>query len=216
MRAARQRSHPSTFRKEFSAVISPEYSRRQHADGTLGDRLMRLLTDHIPSILGTLVIVARDERLCVADFEDCRARMAASIESRYGAVELERTADPFGMSTRLLAYFAGDLRAIDTLVVETGGTPFQQEVWAALRGVPPGNTVTYAELARTVGRPAAIRAVGTINGRNPLAIVVPCHRVVGSDGSLTGYAGGLWRKRWLLTHEGALASSTVTHDSRIA
>ena len=177
---------------------------------------MRLTTDHISSMVGTLVIVVRDGRLCAVDFEDCRERMMASIESRYGAVELERMANPFGMSTRLLAYFSGDLRAIDTLVVETGGTPFQQEVWAALRAIPPGNTITYAELARKVGRPAAIRAVGTINGRNPLAIVVPCHRVVGSDGSLTGYAGGLWRKRWLLSHEGALAPSTVTHDSRIA
>jgi methylated-DNA-[protein]-cysteine S-methyltransferase len=177
---------------------------------------MRLLTDHILSKLGTLVIVVRDGRLCAADFEDCRARILASIESRYGTVEFERTADPFGIRTRLLAYFAGDLRAIDTLVVETGGTPFQQEVWIALRAIPAGSTVTYTDLARKVGRPAAIRAVGTINGRNPLAIVVPCHRVVGSDGSLTGYAGGLWRKRWLLTHEGALASSRVTDNSRIA
>jgi len=177
---------------------------------------MRLATDHISSMLGTLVIVVRDGRLCAADFEDCCGRMMASIESRYGVVEFERMADPFGMSTKLLAYFAGDLRAIDTLVVETGGTPFQQEVWTALRAIPPGSTVTYAELARKVGRPAAVRAVGTINGRNPLAIAVPCHRVIGSDGSLTGYAGGLWRKRWLLAHEGALASSSITRDSRIA
>jgi len=177
---------------------------------------MRLLTDQVPSILGTLVIVARDGRLCAVDFDDCRPRMVASIEWRYGAVEFQRTPDPFGMGTKILAYLTGDLRAIDTLAVETGGTPFQQRVWAALRAIPAGKTVTYADLAREVGRPAAIRAVGTINGRNPLAIVVPCHRVIGSDGSLTGYAGGLWRKRWLLTHEGALARSPATHDIRIA
>jgi len=177
---------------------------------------MRLLSDHIPTLLGTLLTVVRDGRLCAVDFEDCRPRMIASLESRYDAVELQRTPDPFGTSTKILAYLAGNLRAIDTLGVETGGTPFQQEVWAALRAIPPGNTITYAELAREVGRPTAIRAVGTINGRNPLAIVVPCHRVVGSDGSLTGYAGGLWRKRWLLTHEGALARPTISHDIRIA
>jgi len=177
---------------------------------------MRLLTDQVPSILGTLVIVARDGRLCAVDFDDCRPRMVASIEGRYGAVEFQPTPDPFGMGTKILAYLTGDLRAIDTLAVETGGTPFQQRVWAALRAIPAGKTVTYADLAREVGRPAAIRAVGTINGRNPLAIVVPCHRVIGSDGSLTGYAGGLWRKRWLLTHEGALARSPATHDIRIA
>jgi methylated-DNA-[protein]-cysteine S-methyltransferase len=186
-------------------------------DETRGqDGPMRLLSDHILSTLGTLVIVIRDGRLCAVDFEDCRPRLAASIESRYGPVELQRTPDPFGMSTRIFAYLAGDLRAIDRLAVETGGTPFQQEVWAALRAIPPGITVTYAELARKVGRPAAMRAVGTINGRNPIAIVVPCHRVVGADGSLTGYSGGLWRKRWLLTHEGALAPSLVTHDTRMA
>ena len=177
---------------------------------------MRMLSDHIPSKLGTLVIVVRDGHLCAVDFEDFRPRMLASVEARYGSVELHRTSDPFGMSTRILAYLAGELRAIDSFDVEAGGTAFQQEVWAALRAIPPGTTVTYAELARRVGRPAATRAVGTINGRNPIAIVVPCHRVVGADGSLTGYSGGLWRKRWLLTHEGALAPSTVSHDTRIA
>ena len=177
---------------------------------------MRLLSDHVPSALGTLMIVVLDGRLCAVDFADCRPRMVASIESRYGTIDLQPTTDPFGISTRILAYLMGDLRAIDTLAVETGGTPFQREVWSALRAIPPGTTVTYAELARKVGRPAATRAVGTINGRNPIAIVVPCHRVVGADGSLTGYAGGLWRKRWLLTHEGALAPSTVTHGTLIA
>ena len=177
---------------------------------------MRMLSDHIPSKLGTLVIVVRDGHLCAVDFEDCRPRMLASVEARYGSVEFQRTSNPFGMSSRILAYLAGELRAIDSLAVEAGGTSFQQEVWAALRAIPPGTAVTYAELARRVGRPAATRAVGTINGRNPLAIVVPCHRVVGADGSLTGYSGGLWRKRWLLTHEGALAPSTVSLDTRIA
>jgi methylated-DNA-[protein]-cysteine S-methyltransferase len=177
---------------------------------------MRLLSDHIPSVLGTLVIMVRDGHLCAVDFDDCRQRMMAAIETRYGAVEVCEESDPFGASSRIHAYLAGDLRALDALPVETGGTPFQQQVWAALRKIPAGTTITYAELARKVGRPLAARAVGTINGRNPIAIVVPCHRVVGTDGRLTGYAGGLWRKRWLLQHEGALAAPTGAPHMRIA
>src|SRR5262249_4745578 len=111
-------------------------------------------TDQVPSILGTLVIVARDGRLCAVDFDDCRPRMVASIEWRYGTVEFQRTPDPFGMGTKILAYLAGDLRAIDTLAVETGGTPFQQTWGAPLGAIPAGKPVTYADLAeRSDGRP---------------------------------------------------------------
>ncbi len=101
----------------------------------------------------------------------------------------------------LTAYFSGDLHAVDALPVTTGGSPFQQSVWAALRTIPAGRTTTYGELAAAIGRPDAARAVGAANGANPVSIVVPCHRVVGAGGSLTGYAGGLERKRWLLAHE---------------
>ena len=99
---------------------------------------------------------------------------------------------------------SGDLAVIDDIPVETGGTPFQRRVWSALRRIPAGSTVAYGDLARDVGRPAAPRAVGAVNALNPVAIVLPCHRVIGRDASLTGYAGGLWRKRWLLHHEGAM------------
>jgi len=85
--------------------------------------------------------------------------------------------------------------------VETGGTPFQQEVWRSLRAIPCGTTTSYGKLAAQIGRPAAVRAVGLANGANPVAVVIPCHRVIGSNGSLTGYGGGLERKRWLLDHE---------------
>jgi methylated-DNA-[protein]-cysteine S-methyltransferase len=98
-------------------------------------------------------------------------------------------------------YFAGDLAAIDELPVRTAGTPFQRDVWRALRAIPHGTTVSYAKLAEQVGRPNAVRAVGLANGSNPIGVVVPCHRVVGSNGSLTGYGGGIERKRWLLQHE---------------
>ena len=101
---------------------------------------------------------------------------------------------------QLDAYWAGTLTTFD-VPLATGGTPFQQSVWAALRAVPYGTTCSYGQLAVAIGRPTAVRAVGAANGRNPVGIVVPCHRVVGSTGALTGYAGGLERKRFLLEHE---------------
>src|SRR5208283_2077845 len=97
--------------------------------------------------------------------------------------------------------FAGDLRVLDLLPVETGGTAFQRQVWQSLREIPCGTTVSYGQLAERIGRPSAVRAVGLANGANPVAVVVPCHRVIGSNGSLTGYGGGIERKRWLLNHE---------------
>ncbi|MBV9266742.1 MAG: methylated-DNA--[protein]-cysteine S-methyltransferase, partial [Acidobacteriaceae bacterium] len=98
-------------------------------------------------------------------------------------------------------YFSGELEAINALPVRTAGTPFQREVWRTLREIPCGTTISYAQLAVRIGRPSAVRAVGLANGSNPIAIVVPCHRVIGSDGSLSGYGGGIERKRWLLEHE---------------
>ncbi len=111
--------------------------------------------------------------------------------------------DPSGIADRLRRYFDGQLDALDDVPVRFDrGTPFQQEVWEALRGIPVGETISYAELARRVGRPTGFRAVGSANGRNPIAVVVPCHRVIAADGSLGGYSGGLDNKRWLLAHEG--------------
>ncbi|HET8842556.1 MAG TPA: methylated-DNA--[protein]-cysteine S-methyltransferase, partial [Ktedonobacteraceae bacterium] len=104
----------------------------------------------------------------------------------------------------LRAYLAGDPRSLDAIPVDTGGTAFQQQVWSALRSIPLGTTTTYGELAASLGKPKAYRAVGATNALNPIAIVLPCHRVVGADASLTGYAGGLHRKDWLLRHERAM------------
>ena len=116
----------------------------------------------------------------------------------------------------LQRYFAGELAAIDTLPVQTGGTAFQREVWRALREIPCGGTVSYAELAERIGRPTAVRAVGLANGSNPVGIVVPCHRVIGANGSLTGYGGGIERKRWLLEHEGSVSDSErLVFDERL-
>ena len=104
------------------------------------------------------------------------------------------------VAVQLEEYFAGSRREFD-VEVELAGTPFQVEVWQALRGIPYGETISYAELARRIARPAAVRAVGSANGRNPVSIIVPCHRVIGADGSLTGYGWGTDRKSWLLDHE---------------
>jgi methylated-DNA-[protein]-cysteine S-methyltransferase len=111
--------------------------------------------------------------------------------------------DPSGIADALRRYFEGELHALDDVPVRfDAGTPFQQEVWHALRTIPVGETISYAELARRVGRPTGFRAVGSANGRNPIAVVVPCHRVIAADGTLGGYSGGLDNKRWLLAHEG--------------
>ena len=112
----------------------------------------------------------------------------------------------------MVRYLAGECKAIDTLIADTGGTDFQHSVWTELRKIPPGETISYSELAARIGRPGASRAAGTANGANPIWVIVPCHRVVGADGDLTGYAGGLERKAWLLAHEGAVpARRTSLH-----
>ena len=112
-------------------------------------------------------------------------------------------------SAQLRAYFAGELTAFDLLLDNSGGTAFQQEVWRALTTIPFGQTASYGDIARQINAPKAVRAVGAANGKNPIAIVVPCHRVIGASGSLTGYAGGLENKRWLLAHEARLSKGDL-------
>jgi methylated-DNA-[protein]-cysteine S-methyltransferase len=112
-----------------------------------------------------------------------------------------------GLRHTLSRYFSGEVGILDDIAVELNGTPFQKNVWQALRRIPAGRTLSYAELAKRIGEPSAIRAVGTANGANPVAVIVPCHRVIGSNGRLTGYGGGLDRKQWLLEHEGVVNRS---------
>jgi methylated-DNA-[protein]-cysteine S-methyltransferase len=172
----------------------------QRRDG--GCPVIDLLADRVPTPIGTLLLVSDGAALHALDFEDCEPRLMAQLYGRHGAFRLRDAADPGGASGRLRAYFAGDLAALDALPADVGGTPFQREVWGALRAIPVGATLSYAALAAQLGRPAAFRAVGHANALNPVAIVVPCHRLIGSGGDLTGYSGGLHRKRWLLEHEG--------------
>jgi methylated-DNA-[protein]-cysteine S-methyltransferase len=161
----------------------------------------------LSSPIGRIVVAVHDDRLCALDFADRWPRRRAWLERRFGAPTFRRVADPGGVARRMAAYFGGDLTVLEAIAVDPGGTPFQQRVWTALRKIPPGRTTTYGELARTVGMPRAARAVGAANGANPVGIVIPCHRAIGTDGTLHGYAGGLRRKRWLLQHEGVAAVS---------
>jgi len=167
------------------------------------DRL-QLLIDRIKTPIGELGIVAdEDGALRAVEWTEHDDRMDRSFRLQYGpdGYALKNARSPGGHSAALRAYFDGELTAIDKLKVATGGTPFQKSVWKALRAIPCGETITYAALAERVGRPKAVRAAGHANGDNPISVVVPCHRVIGTNGSLTGYGGGIERKRWLLAHE---------------
>ncbi len=160
----------------------------------------------MPTPIGTMLIVTDAQgRLRALDWNDHDDRMDRLMQRQYGRgrVRLRDGRMPAPIAEALEAYFAGRLDLIDAIEVETGGTVFQKQAWTALRQIPAGRTASYGEQAAKIGRPAAVRAVGLANGANPVGLVVPCHRVIGADGSLTGYGGGLERKRWLLTHEGA-------------
>jgi methylated-DNA-[protein]-cysteine S-methyltransferase len=151
-----------------------------------------------------LIVTDALGRLRAFDWEDHEPRLRRLLRRHYGDGMVVRDGPaPAAVTTALAAYFAGDLTAVDRLETATAGTDFQREVWAALRGIPAGQTLSYGALAARLGRPRAVRAVGLANGANPVGLVVPCHRVIGADGALTGYAGGVERKRWLLAHEAA-------------
>ena len=163
----------------------------------------RLTLDRIETPLGEVLLVTDAEGAVRAlDFTDFEPRMMKLLARHYGAVELSEGLAPEAVRMAVRAYFDGDGHALDGLATRTGGTDFQRQVWAALKTIPAGQTRSYAQLAAMIGRPSAVRAVGLANGANPIALIAPCHRVVGANGTLTGYAGGLERKRWLLAHEG--------------
>ena len=166
--------------------------------------MTRLALDRLTSPLGPIVIVAAEAGLVAVDFDLPEERLRALLRRRFGAVELVAAADPHGATSALRPYLAGRLDAIDAMPVGAGDSPSPRGGGAVRRAPPAGTTWSYRRLAAAVGRPAAVRAVGLANRTNPVGIVVPCHRVIGADGSLTGYGGGLARKRWLLEHEGAL------------
>jgi methylated-DNA-[protein]-cysteine S-methyltransferase len=176
-----------------------------------------LYADRLESAIGTLLLIHdREGHMRALDFHDFESRMRRLLRLHYGAkgndVAIEDRAAPAAIRRAMCDYFLGDLGAIDSIPVTTGGTSFQREVWAALRTIQAGTTLSYAALARQLGRPKSVRAVGAANAANPVAIVVPCHRVIGTDGSLSGYGGGISRKRWLLVHEGVALEKAPTHS----
>lgn len=161
-----------------------------------------LTLDRVPTPIGTALVVTDEAGVLRAfNWTDYEPAMLAWIGRRYPKTRLTEGAGP--LRAAFDAYFAGETDVFGTIAWEGAGTAFQKEVWAALCMIPAGETWSYAQLAERIGRPTAVRAVGLANGSNPVALVVPCHRVIGSNGALTGYGGGLHRKRWLLEHEGA-------------
>jgi methylated-DNA-[protein]-cysteine S-methyltransferase len=165
-----------------------------------------VFVDAIDSPVGRLTIAERAGRVCLLHFGADGPDVDRMFDRWYPGEP--RTRQPIsGIRDRLARYFTGEVAVLDTISVELNGTPFQKNVWDALRRIPGGTTISYMELARRIGAPSAIRAVGTANGANPVVVIVPCHRVIGSNGKLTGYGGGLDRKQWLLEHEGVISQA---------
>ncbi|MCF8482994.1 MAG: methylated-DNA--[protein]-cysteine S-methyltransferase [Rhodospirillum sp.] len=164
--------------------------------------MIHLFRDRIESPLGEILVFSDGTALRAVEFADYEHRGTALLTKAVGPHRVGPAKDPGGASSALKAYFDGDLNALDAVAVEPGGTPFQRMVWLGLRTIPAGETLSYGTFAARLGVAKAVRAVGRTNGLNPIAIILPCHRVIGANGTLTGYAGGLERKAWLLKHEG--------------
>lgn len=165
-----------------------------------------LTLDRVAAPTGEVLLVTdADGAVRALDFAGYEDRMMRLLRRHWGEATLVEGRAPSAVRAAVKAYFGGDLAALDGVPVRTNGTDFQRAVWAALRAIPAGETRTYGQLAAAIGSPKAVRAAGLANGQNPVAVIVPCHRVIGANGTLTGYAGGLERKQWLLAHERANA-----------
>jgi methylated-DNA-[protein]-cysteine S-methyltransferase len=156
----------------------------------------------IDSPIGELTCLVREGVLVGVEFDGGRGATVGYVRRRFPDETIADVYEAGGVRASFDRYFAGDAGALDGLAVDPGGTPFQTRVWMTLREIGAGTTWSYAELAERVGSPAAVRAVGAANGANPIPLVLPCHRVIGRNGKLVGYGGGLARKEWLLRHEG--------------
>lgn len=157
-----------------------------------------------PSPLGLVRVACVDGWTVGLAFAEGWSRVEDFLQRRFGGAYQPHSGSAPAVEDAVQRYFDGDLHALARLPIDPGGTPFQRAVWAALQGVPAGRTTFYGALARAIGAPKAARAVGAASGANPIWLAIPCHRALGNDGQLVGYAGGLARKRWLLVHEGGL------------
>jgi len=164
---------------------------------------MQLLSTTVRTPLGAMVSLWGDHGLLALSWADRQAQTLRHLRRHLGVMEVREVANLPALSQAIHAYLNGNLTALGRLPVAPPGTSFQRCVWAALREIPVGQTWSYGQLARHIGRPTAYRAVAQANGANPVPLVIPCHRVIGSDGGLGGFSAGLPRKRWLLSHEGA-------------
>lgn len=162
---------------------------------------MLIELSHLDSPLGEIILAFSEGALCALKFDESLSQVRAQLARSYPGASFETVGGTGQVVDKLRAYFCGALQALETIPVAPKGTSFQQQVWTALRTIPIGQTRSYRQIASAIGRPSAVRAVGAANGQNPIAVVVPCHRVIASDGTLCGYGGGLWRKEWLLKHE---------------
>jgi methylated-DNA-[protein]-cysteine S-methyltransferase len=159
--------------------------------------------DRLQTPIGTALLVTDPGGVLRAlDWEEYEPRMKQLLRLQYGAVVLQEARSPKDLRSALTAYFKGDLDRLNTIKWRVAGTPFQQKVWTALPKIRAGTTMSYGALAARLNAPNAMRAVGHANGSNPISVVVPCHRLIGANGTLIKYGGGLERKRWLLEHEG--------------
>lgn len=197
-------------RRPKTASQGQPFLARDERSKQLVEKVIPMLTftkGHIDTPLGEMVIVTDDEgALRALEWTDLMGRMTRLLGRQYRGhdIHLRSAVAPIAIKTALNDYFAGSITALDRLTTVAGGTPFQRQVWTALRTIPAGQTRTYREIGLAIDNPKAVRAVGLANGANPIGIVVPCHRVIGSNGTMTGYGGGLARKVWLLKHEGAI------------
>jgi len=165
--------------------------------------------DRLQTPIGTALLVTdADGILRALDWEDHEPRMRQLLRLQYGALSVETAQAPDDLRSALSGYFDGELDRLSTIRWRVAGTAFQRQVWTALTTIPAGTTMSYGALAARLGIPKAVRAVGHANGSNPLSVVLPCHRLIGANGSLVKYGGGLMRKRWLLEHEGVALRPT--------
>ncbi len=163
----------------------------------------RIYVGTVESPIGSVAYMTDGEALRAIEFADTPDRLLRAFLQSVGPIPVNTGKDPLGIGAAIRAYFGGDIHAIGAMPARPAGTRFQKRVWRLVRGIPPGRTSTYGAIANLLGTPSAARAVGAANGANPIPIVIPCHRVIGANGTLTGYGSGVFRKEWLLTHEGA-------------
>ena len=170
--------------------------------------MQTFLLSHVDSPLGNIHFIHQDDILYALEFDEFKDRLTQAL-TRYSPTAFQLVqCETSAIHPLLAAYFLGNLAALDNIIVNPLGTPFQQQVWQALRTIPAGKTASYVQIAQQIAKTNGQRAVGMANGKNPIPLVIPCHRVINHNGKLGGYSGALWRKEWLLKHEGSYCQKT--------